>query len=140
MEVFVIIANVSKVSQDPKVHLHAITIFSCIDHIFLYSSLQASDELKYLKMSISDRSKQLLELHARMEENISVETANKKAFEDELQTSLNVIIASDDSRRAVLQFAHEEDQQNVAVCSFLFHGTQFFTHQGLIASILWEKY
>ncbi|XP_065880379.1 BEACH domain-containing protein B isoform X2 [Euphorbia lathyris] len=73
-----------------------------------------SDELKYLKISISDRSKQLLELRARMEENISAESANKKGFEDEIHNSLISILVSDDSRRAVLQFAHEEDQQNVA--------------------------
>ncbi|KAG8632803.1 hypothetical protein MANES_18G056822v8 [Manihot esculenta] len=72
------------------------------------------DELKYLKTSISDRSRQLLELRARMDENTSAEAANKKAFEDEINSSLNTILAVDDNRRAVFQFSHEEDQQNVA--------------------------
>ncbi|XP_015579782.2 BEACH domain-containing protein B isoform X1 [Ricinus communis] len=76
--------------------------------------MAVSEELKYLKTSVSDRSKQLLELRARMDETTSVETANKKAFEDEIHSSLNTILASDDSRRATFQFAHEVDQQNVA--------------------------
>lgn len=71
-----------------------------------------------MKTSISDRSRQLLELRARMDENTSAEAANKKAFEDEINSSLNTILAVDDNRRAVFQFSHEEDQQNVAVCVF----------------------
>ncbi|XP_057986936.1 BEACH domain-containing protein B isoform X2 [Hevea brasiliensis] len=73
-----------------------------------------SDELKYLKTSISDRSRQSIELRARMDESTSIETANKKAFEDEIHGSLNTILAADDDRRAVFQFSHEEDRQNVA--------------------------
>lgn len=45
-----------------------------------------------------------------------METTNKKAFEDEIQNSLNSIVALDDSRRAVQQLVHEEEGQNVAVC------------------------
>lgn len=74
----------------------------------------ASDEARYIMTSISDRSKQLHELHGRMDDNSSVETAKKKAFEDEICSSLNSILASDDSRRAAFQLAYEEEQQNVA--------------------------
>lgn len=73
-----------------------------------------SDEAKYIKSSISDRTRQLEELHARMDENSTVETSNKKAFEDEIQNSLNSIVALDDSRRAAQQLVHEEEGQNVA--------------------------
>jgi NhaP-type Na+/H+ and K+/H+ antiporter len=81
-----------------------------------YFTLQVSDEAKYIKSSISDRTRQLEELHARMDENSTVETTNKKAFEDEIQNSLNSIVALDDSRRAAQQLVHEEEEQNVAVC------------------------
>ncbi|KAJ4830317.1 hypothetical protein Tsubulata_011294 [Turnera subulata] len=74
----------------------------------------ASDEARYIVASISDRSGQLYELHGRMNENSSAETANKKAFEDEICSSLNSILASDDSRRAAFHLAHEEEQQNLA--------------------------
>ncbi|CAK7347274.1 unnamed protein product [Dovyalis caffra] len=73
-----------------------------------------SEEAKYIKSSISDRTRQLEELHARMDENCTVETNNKKAFEDEIQNILNSILSSDDSRRAAYQLAHEEEEQNVA--------------------------
>ncbi|KAH7567643.1 hypothetical protein JRO89_XS07G0111300 [Xanthoceras sorbifolium] len=73
-----------------------------------------ADEAKYIKTSKSDRIRQLRELHARMEENSSVEISNTKAFEDEIQSSLNIILASDESRRAAFQLSHEEEQQNVA--------------------------
>lgn len=78
-----------------------------------------SDEVTYIKTSISDRSRQLHELHARMDENSSVVTTDRKAFEDEIDSCLNSILASDDSRRAAFQLAYEEDQQNVAVCDYL---------------------
>jgi hypothetical protein len=56
-----------------------------------------------------------------MDENSTVETTNKKAFEDEIQNSLNSIVALDDSRRAAQQLVHEEEEQNVAVCWFLYN-------------------
>lgn len=40
---------------------------------------------------------------------------NTKSFEEEIQSSLNGILASDDSRRASFQLAHDEEQQIVAV-------------------------
>ncbi|XVE60616.1 hypothetical protein DITRI_Ditri05aG0142300 [Diplodiscus trichospermus] len=73
-----------------------------------------SDEAKYVKMLESDRSRQLQELHVKMDENSSLEINNQKAFEDEIQSSLNTILASDDSRRATFLLAHEEEQQNIA--------------------------
>lgn len=73
-----------------------------------------SDEAKYIKSSISDRNRQLEELHARMYEHSTVETTNKKTFEDEIQNSLNLIVALDENRRAAQQLVHEEEEQNVA--------------------------
>lgn len=73
-----------------------------------------SEEAKYMKALNSDRSKQLEELHARMDENCACEINNKKAFEDEIQCSLSVILSSDESRRAASLLRIEEEQQNVA--------------------------
>ncbi|KAK6245788.1 hypothetical protein SCA6_008878 [Theobroma cacao] len=73
-----------------------------------------SDESKYVKMLKSDRSRQLQELRAKMDENSSLEINNQKAFEDEIQSSLHTILASDESRRAAFLLAHEEEQQIVA--------------------------
>jgi cell division protein FtsL len=63
-----------------------------------YFTLQVSDEAKYIKSSIFDRTRQLEELHARVGENSTVETTDKKAFEDEIQNSLNSILAPDNSK------------------------------------------
>lgn len=84
-----------------------------------------------MKILKADRSKQLHELHARMDETTSAESNNKKAFEDEIKSSLTSILASDDSRRAAFQLTYEEQQQNVAVCvqfpiSFIFFFSSFF--------------
>uniref|UniRef100_A0A2P2MSL5 Uncharacterized protein n=1 Tax=Rhizophora mucronata TaxID=61149 RepID=A0A2P2MSL5_RHIMU len=73
-----------------------------------------SDEAKYMKTLLSDRSRQSHELHARMDENSSVETISIKAFEDEIHSCLSEILASNDSRRTAFQLSHEEQQQNVA--------------------------
>ncbi|KAK8625809.1 hypothetical protein V6N13_056966 [Hibiscus sabdariffa] len=73
-----------------------------------------SDESKYAKMLESDRSRHLQELRTKMNENSSSEINNQKAFEDEIQSSLHSILASDESRRAAFLLAHEEEQQNVA--------------------------
>lgn len=51
-----------------------------------------------------------------MDESSLVELSTTKAFEDEIQSILNIVLASDESRRAAFQLAHEEQQQNVAVC------------------------
>ncbi|KAK9271394.1 hypothetical protein L1049_026984 [Liquidambar formosana] len=73
-----------------------------------------ADEEKYIKNSKADRSRQLHELRIRMDENSFTESSHKKSFEDEIQSILNTILASDDSRRAAFQLAHDEEQQNVA--------------------------
>ncbi|GLU16070.1 hypothetical protein SLE2022_325200 [Rubroshorea leprosula] len=72
------------------------------------------EEAKYIRTLNSDRSGQLQELCARMDENSSVEINNKEAFENEIQNSLSAILSSDESRRAVYLLTHEEHQQNVA--------------------------
>ncbi|TYH12058.1 hypothetical protein ES288_A06G035800v1 [Gossypium darwinii] len=73
-----------------------------------------TDESKYVKMLESDRSRHLQELRAKMDENSSSEINTQKTFEDEIQSSLRSILASDESRRAAFLLAHEEEQQNVA--------------------------
>lgn len=73
-----------------------------------------ADEVKYIKTSKSDRTRQLNELRIRMDENSSLDCNQKKAFEDEILSRLNTILASDDSRRAHFQLAYDEEQQIVA--------------------------
>nr|XP_011458851.1 PREDICTED: BEACH domain-containing protein lvsC isoform X3 [Fragaria vesca subsp. vesca] len=73
-----------------------------------------AEELKYIKSLDTDRQRQLHELHSRMDENVTAESDNRKAFEDEINSSLTSILALDDSRRAAFQLTHEEEQQNVA--------------------------
>ncbi|KAK9032820.1 hypothetical protein V6N11_017863 [Hibiscus sabdariffa] len=72
-----------------------------------------SDESKYVNMLESDRSRQLEDLRVKMVEISSLETHNQKTFEDEIQSSLQTILASDERRRAAFLLAHEEHQQNV---------------------------
>ncbi|KAM7514487.1 hypothetical protein LguiA_004070 [Lonicera macranthoides] len=74
----------------------------------------AADEVKYIKTSAADQAKQLQELNARIKENSTADSNQKKAFEDEIRSSLNEILASDDSRRASFQLACDEEQQIVA--------------------------
>ncbi|XP_020218624.1 BEACH domain-containing protein B isoform X2 [Cajanus cajan] len=73
-----------------------------------------SDEAKYMKTSKMDRSQQIQELHSRIDETSLAESSSKKAFEDDIKSSLNSLLASDDSRRAEFQLTCEEEQQNVA--------------------------
>eukprot|EP00256_Glycine_max_P033137 XP_006578291.1 BEACH domain-containing protein B isoform X3 [Glycine max] len=73
-----------------------------------------SDEAKYMKTSKIDRTQQIQELHSRIDENSLAESSSKKAFEDDILSSLNSVLATDDSRRAEFQLAYEEKQQNVA--------------------------
>lgn len=77
--------------------------------------MQVADEVKYIKTSKTDRSRQLHELRIRIDENASTNSSQRNAFEDEIKSSLNTILASDDSRRASFQLGHEEEQQIVAV-------------------------
>lgn len=69
-----------------------------------------------MKMSKTDRTQQIQELHSRIDENTLAESTSKKAFEDEIQNSLNSVLASEDSRRVEFQLTYDEEQQNVAVC------------------------
>lgn len=78
--------------------------------------MQVAEESKYIKSLDTDRQRQLHELHSRIDENSSAESNNRKAFEDEIESSLISILALDDSRRAAFQLTHDEEQQNVAVC------------------------
>ncbi|KAH0760080.1 hypothetical protein KY290_023573 [Solanum tuberosum] len=73
-----------------------------------------ADEVKYVKSSTADRTTQLHELRVRLDETIITDSNQKKAFEDEIQSSLNVILASDDNRRSSFQLAYDEQQQIVA--------------------------
>lgn len=73
-----------------------------------------------MKTSKIDRTQQIQELHSRIDENSLAESSSKKAFEDDMESSLNSVLASDDSRRAEFQLSYEEEQQNVAVCITFF--------------------
>lgn len=84
-------------------------------------TFQVSDEAKYMKTSKIDRTQQIQELHSRIDENSLAESSSKKAFEDDILSSLNSVLATDDSRRAEFQLAYEEKQQNVAVSITLFY-------------------
>lgn len=55
-----------------------------------------------------------------MDENTLSDLSYTKSFEDEIQNSLNGILASDDGRRASFQLAYEEEQQIVAVSTILY--------------------
>lgn len=50
-----------------------------------------------------------------MDESYLVEQSTTKAFEDEIQSILSIVLASDENRRATFQLTHGEQQQNVAV-------------------------
>ncbi|XP_050379175.1 BEACH domain-containing protein B isoform X2 [Argentina anserina] len=73
-----------------------------------------AEELKYIQSLETDRQRQLHKLQSRIDENASAESDDKKAFEDQIKSSLTSILALDDSRRAACQLTHEEEQQNVA--------------------------
>jgi len=92
-----------------NVLLHEALCFCLMPLIF-----QVSEEAKYIKASKMDRTQQIQELHSRVDEN-SGESSSKKAFEDDIQSSLNSVLASDDSRLAEFNLTYEEKQQNVAV-------------------------
>lgn len=75
--------------------------------------ISGSDEANFIKSLKTDRSKQLVDLQTRLDDSILTESGHKKAFKDELQNSLSLILASDDSRRAAFQLAHDEEQQTI---------------------------
>ncbi|KAJ9567814.1 hypothetical protein OSB04_003780 [Centaurea solstitialis] len=73
-----------------------------------------SDEVKYLRNATLERTKQFDEFRVRMDENTSSDSNQWKTFEEETRSSLNAILASDDSRRASFQLGYDEDQQVTA--------------------------
>lgn len=77
--------------------------------------MQVADEVKYIKSVSVDRNLQLDELRSKMEENMSLESTQKKASEDQIQSSLSAILSSDESRRSFCQLSMDEDQQIVSV-------------------------
>lgn len=87
-----------------------------------------------MKTSKIDRTQQIQELHSRIDESSLAESSSKKAFEDEIQNSLNSVLASDDSRRAEFQLTYEEEQQNVAVCMTSFVVLLFYDLFALLFS------
>ncbi|KAK1406699.1 hypothetical protein QVD17_38307 [Tagetes erecta] len=72
------------------------------------------DEVRYLRNATMDRKKQMDEFRVRLDENTSFDLNQLTVFEDEVQSSLKVILASDDSRRSSFQLAHDEEQQVTA--------------------------
>lgn len=84
----------------------------CCTLSFLF---QVYDEVRYLRNATMDRKKQMDEFRVRLDENTSFDLNQLTVFEDEIQSSLKVILASDDSRRASFQLAHDEEQQVTAV-------------------------
>ncbi|PIN12837.1 Conserved WD40 repeat-containing protein [Handroanthus impetiginosus] len=88
------------------------TIFNFIQKDRLLGAV--TDEMKYIKSVMADRVLQLDELQSRIEENMRIDSNQKKACEDQIQNSLNAILGSDDSRRSLFQLSLDEDQQIVA--------------------------
>lgn len=88
--------------------------------MFAFLISQASDEAKFIEALKTDRMRQLVDLQTRIDENLLTESGQKKAFENELQSTLRSILASDDSRSAAFQLACDEDQQVVGVWSHIF--------------------
>nr|GLL18344.1 BEACH domain-containing protein B isoform X1 [Ipomoea trifida] len=73
-----------------------------------------SDEVKYIKSSGADRTRQLQELHLRLDESMVVDSNQKKIIKDEIQSSLIAVLASDNKRRDSFQLSKDEEQQVVA--------------------------
>lgn len=73
-----------------------------------------ADEEKYMKATKADRVKQIRELQVKLEEHSSSELNHWNAFEEEMKSSINAVLSSDDSRRIAFQLAYDEDQQMIA--------------------------
>ncbi|XAR62070.1 hypothetical protein NMG60_11016665 [Bertholletia excelsa] len=73
-----------------------------------------ADEVKHIMTSNTDRTRQLHDLHQRLDENSLADLNQNRTFEDEIQSTLSTILLSDDRRRASLQLAQDEEQQIVA--------------------------
>ncbi|XP_071693148.1 BEACH domain-containing protein B isoform X2 [Rutidosis leptorrhynchoides] len=72
------------------------------------------DEARYLRNATVERSSQLDVLRVRIDEIMSSDLSQLGTFEDGLRSSLTVILASDDNRRASFQLTHDEEQQVTA--------------------------
>nr|XP_029116201.1 BEACH domain-containing protein B isoform X4 [Elaeis guineensis] len=88
---------------------------------FIYNLIQrdrvlasAVDEAKYLKSIKDDHIKQLQEFHVKLDEHSLTEMNQWKTLEDEIQSNMNAILSSDDTRKAVFRLAYDEDQQIIA--------------------------
>lgn len=77
--------------------------------------LQATDEAKYIKATKTDRIMQLQELNAKIDECTLAEHHQRTTFEEDMTSTINKIVSSDDTRKAAFQLAYDEDQQIVAV-------------------------
>lgn len=77
--------------------------------------LQATDEAKYIKATKTDRIMQLQELNAKIDECTLAEHNQWTTFEEDMTSTINKIVSSDDTRKAAFQLAYDEDQQIVAV-------------------------
>lgn len=77
--------------------------------------IQVADEIRYLRNATVERTNQLIGIRVKMDENKSSDLNQWRTFEEEIRSSLNSILASDDSRRASFQLAHDEEQQVTAV-------------------------
>lgn len=81
-------------------------------------TFQVADEVKYIKSLTADRTRELDDLRFRMNDMLASNSNQKKVFEDEIQSFLSSILASDDSRRASIQLAYDEEQQSIAVSQY----------------------
>lgn len=92
-----------------------------------------------MKALKNDRSKQVEQLHKRVNEILAAESSSRKSFEDEIQSSLITIVSSDESRRACFQLIQEEQQQNIAVCSRIPNYDSLFQFTIFIISSEYKK-
>ncbi|XP_031488059.1 BEACH domain-containing protein B isoform X2 [Nymphaea colorata] len=73
-----------------------------------------SEEAKYLNQLTAERAKQMEQLCIKMEEQSSLLSIQKTAFEDEIQSNLKTVLAAEDNLRASVQVLNDEEQQIVA--------------------------
>ncbi|CAI9299680.1 unnamed protein product [Lactuca saligna] len=76
---------------------------------------QVSDEVKYLRNSRAEQTKQVAEFHVRMNEIISSDLNQRRAFEDDIHSSLSSILASYDSIGASFPHSHVSEEV-AAIC------------------------
>uniref|UniRef100_A0A0D9YMP2 BEACH domain-containing protein n=1 Tax=Oryza glumipatula TaxID=40148 RepID=A0A0D9YMP2_9ORYZ len=74
----------------------------------------AADEVKHMKDAKADRLRQLQELHSKIDESLIEDIEQLQSFEDDIQFAKSAAISVDDSRKAALQLAFDEDQQIIA--------------------------